>query len=37
MWSNMFGEVKQGEADYTVVWENVYYISTTTTKISHSW
>ena len=27
MCSNMFGEVKLGQADYTVVWENVKEIS----------
>ena len=24
MWSNMFGEVKPVEADYTIVWVNAY-------------
>ena len=28
----MFGEVKLGEADYTVVWETLLFMSTTYVK-----
>ena len=28
MWSNMSGEVKLGEADYTIFWDNAEKIST---------